>query len=59
MRQPCKNPISLLLALSALTVLAFSGCEKKTEGEKAIEKVGDAVEDAVDEVGDAVDDATE
>ena len=50
---------ALTLAYAAASVLAFSGCERRSETEKAIDKVGDKVEDAADEVGDAVDDATD
>lgn len=43
-----------LLAVSALTLIGFAACEKKTPAEEAGEEVGEAIE----EVGDAVKDAT-
>lgn len=50
----------ILLAILALaTGFGLSSCERKSETEKAADKVGDKIEDAADNVGDAVDDATD
>ena len=59
MKQPSRTFASVCLALSATSFLALTGCERKSETERAVDDVGDKVEDAADNVGDAVEDATD
>lgn len=44
----------ILSVLGGTMVFLTAGCEKKSPAEKAIDDVGDAVEEVADEVGDAV-----
>ena len=55
-----KSLLGLLLAFAgAATTLSMTGCEKKTETEKAVDKVDDKAKDAADTTKDAADDLTE
>ena len=53
------TPTSAILAAVSVPVLMLSGCERKSEPEKAADEIGDKIEDVADEVGDAVEEATE